>query len=132
MPGKVLRVLARGDAMVPVHSAHARGMSRFVGRVWDATAGDGVFTSGGHRRVREIVEIQQFEGIGRSNMDFNEHLKAVRDGDLWAADEATARLCGVKFDSKFGGEYDAVSEPAKAPAAPAPTAAATSTAPEGK
>ncbi len=29
-------------------------------------------------------------------------IKAVRDGDLWAADEATAAACGVLFDSKFG------------------------------
>lgn len=30
--------------------------------------------------------------------------KAVKDGDLWAADEATAKACGVDFDPTFGGE----------------------------
>lgn len=31
--------------------------------------------------------------------------KAIRDRDLWAADAATAKACGVKFDPTFGGEY---------------------------
>lgn len=34
-----------------------------------------------------------------------EYLRHLRDGDLWPADEATASICGVKFDPTFGGEH---------------------------
>ncbi len=34
-------------------------------------------------------------------------VKACKDGDLWAADEATAKICGVKWDPTYGGERDA-------------------------
>ena len=37
--------------------------------------------------------------------------KAIRDGDLYAADEETARVCCVEFDPTFGGEEN---EPADA------------------
>jgi hypothetical protein len=33
--------------------------------------------------------------------------KAVIDGDLWAADEATAKACGVPWDPKCGGDTEA-------------------------
>lgn len=32
----------------------------------------------------------------------HEYARAVRDGDLWAADEETAAFCGVQFDPDFG------------------------------
>lgn len=45
--------------------------------------------------------------------------KAVRDGDLWPADEASARACGVKFDPSFGGEFaQPKAEEKKEPAEP--------------
>ena len=31
-----------------------------------------------------------------------EYVKACKDGDLYAADEATAKACGVSFDPTFG------------------------------
>jgi hypothetical protein len=35
----------------------------------------------------------------------NDLIKACKDGDLWAADEATALVCGVAFDPTFGGDH---------------------------
>ena len=38
-------------------------------------------------------------------LDYHHDLaKAVKDGDLWAADLATAKALGVDFDPAFGGE----------------------------
>jgi len=42
-----------------------------------------------------------------------EYRDEVTGGCLWPADEATAKLCGVPFDPNFGGEYPALSKPAK-------------------
>lgn len=38
-------------------------------------------------------------------------VKAVKDGELFAADEATAKTCGVKFDPTFGGEETTTKKP---------------------
>lgn len=48
--------------------------------------------------------------------------KAVIDRDLWPADEATAKACGVEFDPKCGGDVEAAAILA---AASKPTKAAT-------
>lgn len=42
--------------------------------------------------------------------------KAVKDGDLWPADEATAKACGVKFDPMFGVEKPANQDKKSGPA----------------
>lgn len=41
-----------------------------------------------------------------------EYLQALRDGDLWPADKATADEADIDFDSKFGGEYAPEAQPA--------------------
>lgn len=112
MAGKVLRVLARGTASAPIHSAHARGMSRFVGRVDDLELGtpfvavdeNGIKTPGiMPARVCSPVPTEFSQDADYS--EFTEQLLHLRQGDLWPADEATARMAGVPFDPMFGGEY---------------------------
>jgi hypothetical protein len=93
---KKLRVRARGTAMVPNMEALDAGARRFIGRVFDPTLGP----AGGWPASPDITEVPRRA----------EYLFAVRDGDLWAADEETAQFCGVKFDPSFGGEGE---EPAK-------------------
>ena len=54
------------------------------------------------------------------------YVEAVQRKELWPGDAATALACGVDFDPKFGGEYDApapVPVLTAAPAAAAPTSA---------
>ena len=105
MAGKVLRVLARGSAMVPDFMRASRiahdQPHAFVGREWDGSLGDGVGTSGGWVPLREPTVIEQ----SAHPAAFNEFLLVLRNGDLWPADEATARMAGVRFDHDFGGEY---------------------------
>lgn len=141
MAGKVLRVLARGTASAPIHSAHARGMARFVGRFDDFELGtpfvavddNGIKTpSIMPARVCSAVPTEFAQDADPT--EFTEQLLHLRQGDLWPADEATARMAGVPFDPEFGGEYvkdgsalvnvahrDALKALAKAsPAAPKP------------
>ena len=110
--GKQLRVLARGAAMVPVHSAHAAGQRRFVGRVYDESLGRpytfrddrnlaqtgiaGVYVASAEPTVLDQDVLGQ---------EWFEYFHAVAQGDLWPADQATAAMCGVPFDPSFGGEY---------------------------
>jgi hypothetical protein len=105
MAGKTIRVLARGSAMVPDYgaaSAIVHGQShRFVGREWDESLGDGEHIAGGWRPLTEPTEIAQ----GPNRAAFAEIVLAIRAGDLWPADVATARLAGCEFDPHFGGEY---------------------------
>lgn len=110
-----LNVLARGTAMVFDLERHEAGVRRFVGRKHDRTLGfpdkdinGNVFMSGGWPPSHGPAEPDAVPSRA-------EYVSAVRDGDLWAADEATAKHCGVKFDALFGGEFDhlqPVSEPA--------------------
>jgi hypothetical protein len=41
-------------------------------------------------------------------------IKAIKNGELWAADEETARICGVAFDPTFGGDHPSLTKPSKA------------------
>jgi len=112
MADNVLRVLARGTASAPIHSAHARGMSRFVGRFDDydlgtpfvATDERGIKTSGiMPARVCSAEPTTFAQSADRS--EFTEQLLHLRQGALWPFDEATARMAGVAFDPNYGGEY---------------------------
>lgn len=107
MADKILRVLARGTAMVPNYSRSSRmrhgDAHAFIGREWDESLGDGVSTSGGWKPLAEPTVIKQ----SAHPAAFNEYIHVLRAGDLWPADEATARMSGAKFDPSFGGEYDA-------------------------
>lgn len=83
MAGKKLRVKARGTAMVCDYAALDAGGRRFIGRTYDPTLGPA-----GGWPAAGVVEVPYRA----------EYAKAVRDGDLEAADEATALLCGVPFE----------------------------------
>jgi hypothetical protein len=83
-----LRFRARGTALVPNFEYEAAGVRAFIGR--------------------KKVEVQPGQ-LGFAPLDEavetpyrQEYVKACKDGDLWAADEATAKACGVKFDPAFG------------------------------
>lgn len=90
-----LSVLATASAMVPDYRAQAGGRKAFVGWTYDATLGDGVNTSGGFVRSDAAVEV-----VAHSVDILNQYKKHVLDGDLIAADEATAALCGVPKPAK--------------------------------
>ncbi len=158
MPGKTLRVLARGAASAPIHSAHARGMARFVGRIDDYELGTPfTVTDENGKKSQSIMparvcsaEPTTFNQDDDSS-EFTEQLIHLRQGDLWPFDAETARMAGVTFDPKYGGEYEkdgpklinvahrdalkalAKAEPvaaaAPAPAAPAPAASSPKTTP---
>jgi hypothetical protein len=86
-----LRVYARGTDMV-FH--HLSPRHEYVGRTFDASlASDKAL--GGWRPRTTPSEIP-------AHPDF---IKALRDGSLWAADEATAKAAGVAFDPTFAGEF---------------------------
>jgi len=54
--------------------------------------------------------------------DTHENRMHVKHGELWPADEATAKTCGVKFDPAFGGDdfhADKPAAPTDTPPAPA-------------
>lgn len=112
MAGKTLRVLARGTASVPVHGAHARGQSKFVGRFDDFDLGTpfiaidetGMKTPSVMPARVCSAEPTVFDQDDDYN-EFTEQLLHLRYGDLWPFDEATARMAGVPFDPSFGGEY---------------------------
>ena len=113
MAGKTIRVLARGDLLAPVHGLHARGLSRFVGRVDDFHNFGTPFTykdeSGQDVRAVAPARICVAEPhVFRQDDDeteFTEQLLHLRHGVLWPFDEATARMAGVAFDPTYGGEY---------------------------
>ena len=69
--------------MVTDYEAMAAGAKRFIGRVFDASAGQG----GGWAPVETPVTVP----------DRAEYRQAVREGDLLAADQETAKLCQVPW-----------------------------------
>lgn len=85
---KTLLVKASGTAMVPDFKALDMGLRRFIGRVWDDSHADlAAGIAGGWSPTGQAVEVPAR----------GEYLKAVKDGDLEAADAASASLCGVSF-----------------------------------
>lgn len=88
-----LRFVAKGTACVPdPHGAESTPMRRgIVGRA--------------HKEV-EPGKWAWVRNDQPAELPYHHDLrKAVMDGDLWPADEATAKACGVAFDPKFGGEW---------------------------
>lgn len=81
-----LKVRASGAALVVNHEALEAGARRFIGRTHDPKAGK----NGGWPADAEPHTVPNRA----------EYQKSVQDGDLMAADEETAKACGVKFDSK--------------------------------
>ena len=71
------------DVLFPNIAALSASQRRFVGWQYSASVGE----AGGWIRKTE-PDIVAYD---------NDYLKAVRDGDLVAADFETAQLCGVAF-----------------------------------
>ncbi len=70
--------------------AQSRGVRRFIGRRWQEVApGEWAWCPTG-----EAQEVDYHADL----------VKACFDGDLWPADEATAKACKVGFDPLFGEE----------------------------
>lgn len=100
MPKATLLVRRKGTAMVPDYEALPR-VRRFHGWKHDKEAGDD-FTVWGTTEVR-----RQGAWVGHDESvavpSTTEYIRAIRDGDLWPADQATAQRAGVPFDPTFGG-----------------------------
>ena len=89
-----LRFYARGTAHVSDFDALDRPvpLRRFIGRkLQEAPESPGRFAFVSTGKVEEVDSRPEV-------------FKAAQDGELWPADEATAKACGVKFDPTFGGE----------------------------
>lgn len=95
-----LRVLARGTALVPNYAKQIDAIKT------------GVALPHGARFVaREFVADESGASLGAWHpskspavvADCHEYRQHVVEGSLWAADEATARACGVTYDPTFGG-----------------------------
>ena len=89
--------------MVPDIDAMNGHRRAFVGRFLDKSQGEKYIDA-------EKIERQQAvfaEKAEHSEVpSYVEYVRSVKEGDLWAADQATADYCGVKFDPSFGDESD--------------------------
>lgn len=75
--------------MVQNIDAMRAGLRRYVGRHLDTTIAPGQLAYVPNDEVCELPS-------------YHEYVRAIQDGDLWAADEDTAAFCRVKFDFAFG------------------------------
>jgi len=96
-----LRLRAKGDLLCADYDAHESGIKRFVGRKHSTAYGHeyrdeqgNLLKTGGWPSTGEPQELPYRAELAQ----------AVREGDCWAADEATAAACGVTFDPTCGGE----------------------------
>lgn len=80
------KVLAAGTAMVTDYEALRSNARRYIGRQFDGSLGP----AGGWVPSKEPVVIP----------DRPEYRQAIREGDLIAADQSTASICGVGFSAK--------------------------------
>lgn len=124
---KKLRFVARGSALVPNFERHEVGVRAFVGRKWtmlDEETIAAMVPDPLDRARRDVGLPTDFDFDGAPRYAFvgtnepeevpnrAEYVKACADGDLWPADEHTARVCNayarahglpeVKFDAKLG------------------------------
>lgn len=101
------RFFARGTAMVQDIDAMYAGRRQYVGRRLDPTKGEKFVDPEDGKTMRQQAVFAPTKEPSEVRLH-PEYIKAVADGDLWPADEKTAQLCGVKFDSSFGGEKLAI------------------------
>lgn len=98
-----LRVLARGTALVPDIDALNGHRRAFVGRFLDKTQGE---------KYTDADKIERQQAVFGSHPlpvevpSYHEYVRSVKEGDLWAGDEETAKYCGVPFDPTFGESLD--------------------------
>ncbi len=92
---QTLSFRARGTDMVQDLEAMESGIRRYIGR--KAVNKDG-------KPAGSVADLVGWETIeGDSVVPYrHEYVKAAQAGSLWAADAATAKLCGVEFDASFG------------------------------
>ena len=92
-PG-TLRFRARGTALVQHFERLDAGIKSFVGRRFTRVGGP----------TPAPTDRWSFSPTGEAEeVAYRaEYVKACKDGDLWAADKATADACGVSFDPTFG------------------------------
>ena len=147
-----LRFRARGDKLVTDYGAMEDGVRRFVGRTLNPHIGpefQDKSSPGKPMRRHAVFEPNvEADEIAFNHSHLAHYAEECRAGSIWAADEETARLCGVTFDPTFGGELAAEQaqraarlaasqpKPAAAPvpalqATPAPAAASLTPAPKG-
>ncbi len=80
---KTLKVKAVEGKLQPRFDAFDSGIMRFVGCKFDP-------------------ELPGFVASGIEEIPYQaEYVKAVKEGDLEAADEETAKLCGIKFNKQL-------------------------------
>lgn len=114
-----LRVFARGGLLVLdkayAEAAPTRGQRAYVGRrtvrAWkldELPTGcprhiqTNEFMEFGDKQIPHSAYPRLDKPVAVPNDSY--YRKQVQKGALWAADEETAALCGVRFDPTFGGE----------------------------
>jgi hypothetical protein len=102
-----LLVRARGTARVQDFDALDAGIHRYIGRRVDASA---CVTAEDHKPHHGNTPDFVHTGQTCRVTNRREVLMALRDGDLWAADEETAKAAfgpawRDHFDPNFGGEF---------------------------
>jgi hypothetical protein len=109
-----LRFLAKGTAMVPHYEAQKAQVRRFHGWKHDATLGPqfkvkddlGRETAMTAHHGGFVKQLGQITAVGLRSEFAGEYIRHLRDGDLWPADEFTARQAGIKYDPTYGAEHD--------------------------
>ena len=94
---RVLKLLARGSGLFADREALNANARRFVGRQLDVKTGAWLPLK--EPAVKDLSVIDP--------LDAHDYRHAVRTGQLWAADEDTARECGVKWDEAYQAAMDA-------------------------
>lgn len=120
-----LRVLARGSIVVldPAF-AQATGHRRYVGRstvtAWQPSelpAGEpchiqhNSFLEPGDKAIPHTAYPKS--GVAEEVPCDRYFMRALKNGELWAADRPTAEIADVPYDPTFGGEYPNLSKPVK-------------------
>lgn len=108
-----LRVLHRGLAMVPDYRALMdTGTRRHHGLQFDSTLGpeDDFLHPKTGEKVRAhhggwVKVVDEPSVIDAEDPHYMEYVRHLKDGDLWAADQATADAAGVLFEPDFGDEH---------------------------
>lgn len=118
MGDDTLRVLARGGILVldADHAAASRGQRSYVGRAalraWKLDdlpkeapkhVHTNEFLESGQTKIPHCAYPRTASPTVVSNSSY--YRKLVKKGALWPFDEATALVCGVRFDPTFGGDY---------------------------
>lgn len=120
-----LRVLARGNVLVlDTVFAQDTGARRYIGRaavaawkVEDLPPGEprheahNTFLQPGDKPIPHVAYPKNAAPV-EVPMD-RYYTRAIKNGELWAADTSTAACVGVAFDPDFGGEYPSLNKAVK-------------------